>query len=113
MNTKGLLLGAVVTAFTCTTFAAAPLLSPRAVSNQIKLAGGPAPAVAAGGAESTAPAQLSPRAQGDLIQVVPGVANDRNPALECRRNMSGTPKAVAECSSQTTMPGCIKLAAMK
>ena len=36
MNTKVLLFGAVVAAFAITTFAAEPLLSPRAAGNQIK-----------------------------------------------------------------------------
>jgi hypothetical protein len=29
-----------------------------------------------------------------------------NPAVACARNMNGTPKAVAECTSHTTMPAC-------
>jgi curli biogenesis system outer membrane secretion channel CsgG len=81
MNTKVLLFSVVVTAFAFTTFAAEPLLSPRAKDNQTKLAS--------------------------------GTANDSNPALACRKAMTGSPKAVAECSSQTTMPGCLKMAASK
>jgi hypothetical protein len=38
MNTKIILLGAVVTAFAFTSFAAEPLLTPRAAGNQIKVA---------------------------------------------------------------------------
>lgn len=80
-TTKVLLLGAVVTAFAFTSFAAEPLLSPRAAGNQIK--------------------------------VVAGTNNDINPALVCQKTMSGSPKAVAECSSHTTMPGCVTVAPLK
>jgi len=85
MKTKVLLLGAVVAAFSFSTFAADALLSPRAQGNQIK--------------------------------VVSGMANDQNPALECRNNMVASPRAVAECGSHTTMPccmpGCMKVAPLK
>ena len=81
MKTQVLLLGAVVAAFAVTSFAAEPLLSPRAQDNQIK--------------------------------TVKGANNDVNPALVCQKNMTGSPKAVAECSSHTTMPGCMKMASLK
>ncbi|HEY5043245.1 MAG TPA: hypothetical protein VIK53_14730 [Verrucomicrobiae bacterium] len=81
MKTQVLLLGAVVAAFAVTSFAAEPLLSPRAQASQIK--------------------------------TVKGVNNDVNPALVCQKTMTGSPKAVAECSSHTTMPGCMKMASLK
>jgi hypothetical protein len=33
-----------------------------------------------------------------------------NPAVACAKNMNGNPKAVAECTSHTTMPACKTLA---
>ena len=80
-TTKVLLLGAVVAAFSFTSFAAEPLLSPRAKDNQSK--------------------------------VVAGIVNNSNRALACRNNMNGTPKAVSECVSHTTMPGCLTVAELK
>ena len=72
MNTKVLLLGAVVTAFTLTSFAGEPLLSPRAKDNQIKVVtssistqGGTVSYVAA-----TSSALLSPRAKDNQTKVV-------------------------------------------
>lgn len=115
MNTKVLLLGAVVTAFAFTSFAAEPLLSPRAAGNQIKIVRSDAPtapAIAVAYVETT-PALLSPRAAGNQIKVVQGLNNDVNPALVCRENMLGSPKAVTECSSHATMPGCVTVAPLK
>ena len=114
MKTKVLLLGAVVTAFAFTAFAAEPLLSPRAKDNQIKIvkSSEETPAVTVAYVDST-PALLSPRAQGNQIKVVQGVFNDQNPALECRKNMIGSPRVVAECSAHTTMPGCVTVAPLK
>jgi hypothetical protein len=115
MKTKVLLLGAVVTAFALTSFAAEPLLSPRAKDNQIKIVtssidtqGGTVTYVT-----SVSPALLSPRAQANQIKVVKGTNNDINPATVCQKIMSGSPKAVAECSSHTTMPGCVTVAPLK
>ena len=111
MNTKVLLLGAVVTALNFTTFATDALRSPRAQSSQSKVVGSSAPAQAVTVAYvTTSTALLSPRAQGSLIKVVQGVTSDTNPALECRRHMLGSPKAITECSAHATMPGCLKLA---
>jgi len=106
MKTKILLLGAAIAAFTFTSSAADALLSPRAAGNQINVVAGitaaqPAPASAS---------LLTPRAGDNQIKSVAGVVNDSNPALPCRNNMSGTPKAVAECTSHTTMPGCMTVA---
>ncbi len=115
MKTKVLLLGAVVTAFALTSFAAEPLLSPRAKDNQIKIVtssidtqGGTVTYVT-----SVSPALLSPRAQANQIKVVKGTNNDINPAAVCQKTMTGSPKAVAECASHTTMPGCVTVAPLK
>lgn len=108
MKTKVLLVGAVVTAFALASFAAEPLLSPRAKDNQIKVV--PSTIDTQSGTVSyVAPASAvlqSPRAQANQIKVVKGMNNDINPALVCQKNMTGSPKAVSECSSHTTMPGC-------
>jgi hypothetical protein len=108
MKTKVLLLGAIVTAFTYSTFAGDLFLSPRAKENQIKIASDTTP-----GQVTTivyqspsTPVLLSPRAQGNQIQVVKGTNNDVNPALVCRKMMSGSPKAVAACADNPNMPAC-------
>ena len=112
--TKILLLGAVVAAFSFTSLAAEPVLSPRGQDNQSKVvkSSDATPAITIAYVEA-APAWLSPRAQDNQIKIVKGVDNDVNPALTCVKTMVGSPKAVAECSSHTTMPGCMKMAAMK
>jgi len=114
MNNKILLLGAVVTSFTFTTFATDSLLVPRVAGNQPRIisssATTPAVTIAYVGA---AAAPVSPRAQANQIKVVQGVASDRNPALECRNNMAASPRAVAACAQSVTMPGCMKLASLK
>ena len=56
---------------------------------------------------------LTPRAQANQIKVVTGAANDSNPALDCRNGMAGSPKIVAVCSAHTTMPGCQTVASVK
>ena len=53
---------------------------------------------------------LSPRAAGNQIVTVAGQSNEVNPAVACAKNMNGTPKAVAECTSHTTMPACKPMA---
>lgn len=107
MKTKVLLLGAVITAFAFTSFAVEPLLSPRAAGNQVKHVSSSldAPSVAIAYVDA-APALLSPRAAGNQSKIVKGTNNESNPALECLKTMNGSPKAVAECSSHTTMPSC-------
>ena len=106
-TTKVLLLGAVVTAFAFTSFAAEPLLSPRAAGNQIKHVSSSvdAPTVTIAYVDSGS-ALLSPRAAGNQTKVLKGTNTDVNPALICQKNMIGSPKAVAECASHSTMPGC-------
>jgi hypothetical protein len=114
MNMKVLLLGAVVTAFAFTSFATEPLLSPRAAGNQITRSANYVETqdltmtrIAAG-----APL-LSPRAAGNQIKVAAGAYNDTNPVLLCQKTMIGSPRAVTECSSHTTMPGCMAVAPLK
>jgi hypothetical protein len=114
MNTKFLLLGAVVTAFAFTSFATEPLLSPRAAGNQITRSANYVETqdltsirVAAGSP------LLSPRAAGNQIKVAKGAYNDPNPVLLCQKTMIASPRTVAECSSHTTMPGCMALAPLK
>ena len=111
MNTKVLLLGAVVTAFAFTSFAAEPLLTPRAASNQIKHVSNAVetPAATIVYVDSNA-ALLTPRAAGNQAKVVKGTNNEANVALDCAKNMAGSPKTVAECGSHTTMPGCATVA---
>jgi len=87
------------------------LLSPRAAGNQIQVVSSsvatPSSTVAF---VAATPSLLSPRAADNQLKVVKGVANDTNPALVCRNNMIGSPRAVTECSSHATMPGCARLA---
>jgi hypothetical protein len=112
MNTKMLLLGTIITTLASASFASDALLSPRAQGNQIKVAASvQTPAVTVIHVGSTA--TMAPRLQAAQIRVVKGIVNDRNPALECRRTMLGSPKAVIACSQSITMPGCMKLASAK
>jgi len=110
MNTKILLLGAIICTFGVATFASDALLSPRAQGNQIKVVAAAPETTAIPVAYVASATTLSPRVQAAQIKVVKGVLADRNPALECRNNMMGTPKAVTACSQSLTMPGCMKLA---
>ncbi|HXI71048.1 MAG TPA: hypothetical protein VNN22_11900 [Verrucomicrobiae bacterium] len=111
MKTRVLLLGAAITAFTFSTFASDALLSPRATDNQPKYVASSAndPDLLAASRSTL----LSPRAYGNQIKTVAGVANDSNLALVCAKNMNGSPKMISECSSHTTMPGCVTVAALK
>jgi len=115
MKTKVLLLGAVVIAFTFTSFAADALLSPRAAGNQIKVVSSSVetPSVTVTYVTPASPALLSPRAQANQITIVKGVVNERNPYLECRNTMTGSPKAVRACSEHPAMPGCVTVAPLK
>jgi len=115
MKMNLLLLGSVVTAFTLTSFAAEPLLSPRAQANLIPV--GTSSITAQRNSityvTSASPTLLSPRAQASQNQMVKGIFNDVNPAWICQKTMSGSPKIVAACSSNTTMPGCVRIASLK
>ena len=107
MKTQILLLGAVVTAFAFASVAAEPLFSPRAAGNQANMANRPVetPATTITYADS-ASTQLTPRAQANQAKAVKGTNRDANPALACQKTMAGSPKAVTECASHTTMPAC-------
>ena len=113
MNTKVLLLGAVVAAFASTTFATDALLSPRAQANQPKVISSlPTPVTVAAYVDSSA-ALLSPRAQANQPKIVRGTGSESNPAMDCRKDMKTSPRAAGECSSHTTMPDCAKQVAAK
>ena len=115
MKTKVLLLGAVCAAFTFSSLAGEVFLSPRAQDNQTKIVrnqtGTPA---TAGGAVTvvTAPGLLSPRAADNQLKTVSGTANEKNPYLECRKTMTGSPKAVQACADNPAMTACNKKLAM-
>ena len=111
MKTRNLLLttgAAALTAITFNVTAADALLTPRAAGNQIKTVAGFNNDV---NLVNTTGVTVSPRALGNQIKTVAGTNNDVNPATLCAKNMAGNPKAVAECASHTTMPGCTRVAA--
>jgi hypothetical protein len=110
-TTKVLLLSAVVSASSFTTFAGtgAYQLLPQSAS-QPKLADNTVTTIAY--VDSAATLQ-TPRAASNPSKIVKGTNSEVNPALECKKVMVGSPKAVAECSSHTTMPGCAKVASAK
>ena len=106
MKIQVLALSAIVTALAFSSFAAEPLLSPRAAGNQIKISSD-ADTVATTVDYVAAPsALLSPRAACNQLKAVKGVASETTPALACLATMNGTPKVVTECSSHANMPGC-------
>lgn len=116
MKTRNILttLGAVTVAAMAFNFnASAALLSPRAAGNQIMHTAGTNndPNLVAAGLSSLE--FLTPRLAGTQVEVVSGSNNVVNPALACAKTMSGTPKAIQACVSQTTMPGCVKIAPLK
>src|ERR1019366_3816601 len=106
MKTRNLLItlgAAAFAAITLNASASDALLSPRAAGNQIQQISG-----TTGTANLVSPstATISPRAAGNQIATVAGQSNDVNPAVACAKNMNGTPRSVAECTSHTTMPAC-------
>ena len=101
-TTKVLLFGAVVTAFAFTTFGGDVQLSPRAKDSQIKVA----PGITAAQPAQAGAVALAPRAQVNQIKTVSGVVTERNPYLECRNSMTGSPKAVQACADNPNMPAC-------
>ena len=112
MKTKILLtLGAVaLTAITFNANAYDIALSPRAAANQIKTAPGinKDPDLVAVNNNGAA---LSPRAAVNQIKTVSGTNNDPNVATACRNVMTGSsPKAIAACEANSTMPGCSTVA---
>lgn len=93
---------AVLTTITLSAGAYDIALSPRAAANQIKTVPGvtvaqPAPATGVA---------LSPRLAASETSTVASVANDVNPAMNCRHNMTASPKAIQACEASTTMPCC-------
>ena len=110
MKTRNLLItlgAAAFAAITINASASDASLSPRAAGNQTQQASGTANEVKLVNPTGTA---VSPRAAGNQIVTVAGQSNEVNPAIACAKNMSGTPKAVAECVSHTTMPACNPMA---
>ena len=106
MKTRNLLItlgAAAFAAITINATASEALLSPRAAGNQVQHVSGTANDV---NFVSVNTATVSPRAASNQIKTVAGTSNDVNPAIACAKNMNGTPKAVAECTSHTTMPAC-------
>ena len=106
MKTRNLLLtlgAAAFAAITINATASDALLSPRAAGNQIQQVSGTA---SAANLATASTATISPRAAGNQIVTVAGQSNEVNPAVACAKNMNGTPRSVAECTSHTSMPAC-------
>jgi len=97
-----------VTAIALNTFAADPLLSPRAASIQAKTVAGlnnDANLV------NTTGVTVVPRAI-DRSAKVTGINNEVNPVAGCR-NMTASPKLIAACAATPGMPGCKQVADSK
>jgi len=106
MKTRNLLItlgAAAFAAITINATAGDAQISPRAAGNQIQRVSGTASDV---NLATLGTATISPRATGNQIATVVGQSNEVNPAIACAKNINGTPKAVAECTSHTTMPAC-------
>ena len=115
MKTKILLLGAVVTAFAVSTFAAEPLLSPRAASNQNQHVSVPAEtSTVAVAYVNNGSALLTPRAASNQAKLVKGTNADISAVQDCREQMAGSPKSIAECASHPSAPmPCCNMTATK
>ena len=111
-TTKVLLLGAIVAACSLTTFAGtgAYLLSGSAASNLNRPADTTVTTIAYVASSAT---PISPRALANQTKIVKGVSDDQASTPACRKQMVTSPKAVAECASHATMPGCVTLAIQK
>lgn len=110
MKTKNLLaiIGAVAfAAITINVNASDALLSPRAAGNEIKKVSSMNHDPNLVNMKGFA---VSPRAAGNRFTRYAGTNNDVNPATACAKNMNGSPKAVSECTSHTTMPACNSMA---
>jgi len=106
MKTRNLLItlgAAAFAAITINATASDALLSPRAAGSQIQQISG---TTGAANLVSASTATIPPRAAGNQIATVAGSSSDVNSAVTCAKTMNGTPKAVAECTSHTTMPAC-------
>lgn len=113
MKTK-LLLSAMVAAFAVSTFAGDVNLSPRAKDNQIKVVKNTTQKTdtTVASTATASPKLMSPRAADNQIAKVSGMANERNPYLECQKMMTGSPKAVQACIESGAMP-CMTVAPLK
>ncbi len=110
-TTKILLLGAAVATFSLAAFAGTGAYALKASNETAKLVPADVPVVVLTWVDSAT--SISPRAQANQIKVVQGAAETSVLALACRKDMVASPKAVAECASHATMPGCIKVALLK
>jgi hypothetical protein len=116
MNTKMVLFGAVVTAFTFSSFATEPLLSPRAAGNQINRVASPVDSSATTDTYVDANTPLfSPRAAGNQIRILQDTSTDVNPVQDYERSITASPRAITEYIShpgtsydQTVMVGALK-----
>lgn len=115
MKTKVLLLGAVCAAFTFSSFAGDAFLSPRAKDNQIKVVrNSPNTQTAVVASTATASSKLlSPRVADNQLKTVRGAVNDWNPYLQCRKTMTGSPKAIQTCCNSAAMRACKTTAPVK
>jgi hypothetical protein len=110
MKTRNLLItlgAAAFAAIAINATASDASLSSRAAGNQFTHASGTA---SDANLATASTATISPRAAGNQIVTVAGQSNEVNPAIACAKNMNGSPRAVAECVSHTTMPGCNPIA---
>jgi hypothetical protein len=99
-----LALGTITMAFAAINVPAADvLLSPRAAANVIQHASGIAHDATAKADTTIA---LSPRAAASEINSAPTVANDFNMALNCRKVMTASPRAINACEANPAMPCC-------
>jgi hypothetical protein len=95
---------AALAAITLNVNAGTTLLSPRAQGDQSKVASDIAAAQPANTVQTT-----SPRALGNQTKTGAGVANDVNPATQCSRHMTASPKAIQACAANpSNMPCCAK-----
>ena len=105
MKTRNILLSIGVAALTAITISAVAgdiALSPRAAANQIKTV----PGITVAQAAPATGIALSPRAAANQTARSPAVANDVNPALQCRKH-DGQPEGHRRrVRRSSTMPGC-------
>jgi len=112
MKSNLILLGAAIVTFSSPVFAGtgANLLRAPIANSLNSLTGTPAITTV----YVVSPAVLtSPRALANQSRIIQGVASSQYTTLDCRNNMSTSPKAVAECVSHSAMPGCITVATAK
>lgn len=108
---KVLLLGAAVAAFTFAAFAGTGASALKPANETAKIVPADTQVVVLTRVDSATP--ISPRAQANQSTAIKGTNDNQDSTLACRKNMVASPKAVAECSSHATMPGCTTVAAMK